>query len=75
MINVVKKLVDSKGISVYKFRQDTGIAQRTAYDLYNDPKHLPSINTLIKICDAYDIQPTEVIKHTSWKEYQQINCE
>ena len=70
MINTVKKLVDSKGISVYKFRQDTGIAQRTAYDLYNDPKHLPSMSTLVKICDAYKIQPSEVIRYATWKEYQ-----
>lgn len=33
--NKIKEFVDDQGISVYRFRKDTRIAQRTAYDLYN----------------------------------------
>ena len=72
MINKVKHLVDSKGISVYKFRQDTGIAQTTAYELYKNPKHLPSIRVLERICDAYQIQPNDILEIISWKNYQKI---
>ena len=49
MINKVKSLVDAKGIRVYQFRKDTGVAQTTAYELYNNPQHLPSIRVLAYI--------------------------
>ena len=60
--NKIKEFIESKGISVYKFRQDTGIAQRTAYDLYHDPNQLPNSNVMTKICDCYQIQPSEIIE-------------
>ena len=72
MINKVKNLVDSKGISVYKFRQETGIAPTTAYELYNNPKHLPSIRVLERVCESYEIQPNDVLEIVSWKDYQKI---
>jgi DNA-binding Xre family transcriptional regulator len=70
MINIVKNLVDSKGITVYRFRKDTGISQTTAYELYNNPQHLPSIKVIERICEAYQVQPNEIIQSVSWKEYQ-----
>lgn len=73
MINKVKPLVDTKGISVYQFRKDTGIAQTTAYELYNNPKHLPSIRVLERICDAYNIQPNDVIERLTWNKYQDMD--
>ena len=72
MINKVKNLVDSKGISVYRFRQETGISSTTDYELYNNPKHLPSIRVLERICDAYGIQTNDVLEIVSWKDYQKI---
>ncbi|MBW4645600.1 MAG: helix-turn-helix transcriptional regulator [Goleter apudmare HA4340-LM2] len=60
--NKIKELVDGKGISVYQFRKDVGIAQRTAYDLYNNPEQLPNAVVLAKICDHYEIQPNEVLE-------------
>lgn len=62
MINKVKLLVDSKGISVYRFGKEAGIAQTTAYALYNDPRHLPSIGVLKRICEVYQVQPNDVIE-------------
>ena len=55
--NRVKAFVDERAISVYRFMQDTGLSQPTAYDLYNDPGKIPTGETLDKICRAYDIQP------------------
>jgi DNA-binding Xre family transcriptional regulator len=55
--NCIKEFVDSRGITVYQFRKDTGIAQRTAYDLYKNPWQLPNASVLTKICDTYQIQP------------------
>jgi DNA-binding Xre family transcriptional regulator len=71
MKNKIKNLVDARGISVYQFRKDTGIAQATAYELYNNPKHLPSIRVLERICETYQLQPNEVIEMVSWEIYNQ----
>ncbi|NJM67497.1 MAG: helix-turn-helix transcriptional regulator [Acaryochloris sp. RU_4_1] len=60
--NTIKEFLDSKGITPYQFRKDTGIAQRTAYDLYNKANQLPSSTVLTKICDAYEIQPNCIIR-------------
>lgn len=62
MRNKIKQFVDGMGITVYEFRKQTGIAQRTAYDLYNTPSQLPASTVLAKICDRYEIQPNEVIE-------------
>ena len=61
MKNKLKSLLESREISVYRFQRDVGIAQRTAYDLVNNPCQLPSSVVLSKICDAYQIQPNEVL--------------
>ena len=71
MKNKIKQLVDSRGISVYQFRKETKISMSTAYELYNNSKHLPSIRVLEKICDAYRLQPNDVIEMVNWSEYQQ----
>ena len=62
MKNKVKEFLDSRGITRYQFRKDTGIAQRTAYDLYDKPEQLPSSTVLAKICDAYEVQPGELLE-------------
>lgn len=61
VINKIKPFLDARKITPYQFRKDAGIAQRTAYDLYNNPLQLPSSSVLSKICDAYEIQPGEVL--------------
>ncbi len=72
MINKVKDLIDSKGISVYKFWKETGISSTTAYELYNNPAHLPSIRVLERVCVAYKLQPNDVVEIVSQEEYQKI---
>ncbi|MUH01119.1 helix-turn-helix domain-containing protein [Scytonema sp. UIC 10036] len=59
--NKIKQFIDERGITVYRFWQDTGVAQRTAYDLYNDPSALPNPSVLTKICDTYEVQPGELL--------------
>ena len=60
--NKIKQFLYEKGITPYQFRKDVGIAQRTAYDLYNNPEQLPSSTVLSKICDAYQVQPGELLE-------------
>ena len=59
--NQIKQLIDLKGITVYQFMKDVGIAQRTAYDLYNNHRQLPSSTVLTKICDAYQVPVSEIL--------------
>lgn len=63
--NRVKRFIDSRGISVYRFVKETGIAPNTAYKLYKDPRHLPAPNVLEAICDRYKVQPGELIYWTT----------
>ncbi|AUT04641.1 DNA-binding protein (plasmid) [Nostoc sp. CENA543] len=65
--NTIKEFVDSKGITVYQFRKETGIAQATAYNLYNNPQQLPAPGVLAKICDRYECQPGELLRWDSKK--------
>jgi len=60
--NKIKPFLDQKGITPYQFRKETGIAQRTAYDLYNKPEQLPSSTVLEKICSTYKVQPGELLE-------------
>jgi DNA-binding Xre family transcriptional regulator len=60
--NKIKQFLNQRGITAYQFRKDVGIAQRTAYDLYNNPEQLPSSTVLSKICDTYQVQPGEILE-------------
>jgi DNA-binding Xre family transcriptional regulator len=62
MRNKIKQFLDTKGITRYQFRKDTGIAQRTAYDLYDKPEQIPSGTVLEKICSTYKIQPGTLLE-------------
>ncbi|NEP59727.1 MAG: helix-turn-helix transcriptional regulator [Symploca sp. SIO2G7] len=66
--NKIKEFVDGLGISVYEFRKRTGIAPRTAYDLYNEEWQLPSSTVLTKICDRFEIQPSVLLEWVSPEE-------
>jgi DNA-binding Xre family transcriptional regulator len=59
--NRVKEFTESRGITIYKFIQQTGIAMSTGYKLSQNPSHLPSITVLQAICDRYEIQPNEIV--------------
>lgn len=60
--NKLKDFLNQRGITPYRFQKEVGIAVRTAYDLYNNPEQIPSSVVLTKICDAYEIQPGEILE-------------
>lgn len=62
MINKVKPFLESRGMSVYKFIQDTGVAPATGYKLAKSPSYLPGIRVLEVICDTYQVQPGEIVE-------------
>ncbi len=61
MKNRVKAFLEERGLSVYRFQKDTGIAPSTAYNLAGRPEQLPSSTVLSKICDTYEVQPNEIL--------------
>lgn len=61
--NQIKAFVDSKGITRYQFCKATGLSQNTVYRLYKDPNYIPGSEALLKICEAYNIQPGVLIKY------------
>jgi len=61
MQNKIKAFVDGRGMTVYEFRKQTGIANKTAYDLYNNPEQYPSKNVMDKICSTFQIQPGDLL--------------
>jgi DNA-binding Xre family transcriptional regulator len=63
MKNRIKPFVDGRGISVYQFRKDTGIANKTAYDLYNNPDQYLGRNVMDAICRVYNVQPGDLLEY------------
>lgn len=61
MQNKIKKFIDERGVSRYKFWQETKLGRDTAYRLCNDPNYIPTGNVLDKICATYKIQPGELL--------------
>lgn len=61
--NTIKELVDSRGLTVYQFRQQTGLAKATAYRLYRNPDYVPTGDILKAICRTYGVQPGDILKY------------
>ena len=59
--NRVREFTEERGITIYKFIQQTGIAMSTGYKLSQNPNQLPSMAVLQAICDRYEVQPNEII--------------
>ena len=62
VINTIREFVESRGITVYRFGKETGIAQATAYRLYNNSDEIPRGDVLNAICKTYKIQPGEILR-------------
>ena len=65
MLNRINDFVDQRGISRYRFWQDTSLGRDTAYRLYNYPSYIPTGAVLDKICSTYKMQPGEFLE---WRE-------
>jgi DNA-binding Xre family transcriptional regulator len=60
--NSVREFIEKEGISVYEFRKRTGMSQGTAYSLANEPDRIPNADVLNRICEAFRIQPGEILR-------------
>ncbi len=67
MFNRIHEFIQNRGISRYRFWQDTQLGRDTAYRLCNDPTYIPTGGVLDKICSTYKIQPGEFLE---WRDDQ-----
>lgn len=73
MINKIKNVVDSRGITVYQFWKATGVTEPTAYRLYKDPFLIPSGKVLEAMHRAYpDTTPNDWLAFVSEEEKQKL---
>lgn len=61
--NTIQEFIDRRGITVYQFWKETGIAQATAYRIYKNPNDIPTGAVLNAICKAYEIQPGDLLRY------------
>ena len=59
--NIIKQKLDASNITRYQFWKDTGLAQNTAYKLYDDPYYYPGAPVVEKIYKAYKWMPQEYV--------------
>jgi len=59
--NRVGEFVKKREITPYRFWKDTGLSRPTAYRVCSDPDYPLAGDVLGKICDAYSIQPGEIL--------------
>jgi len=57
----IKPLVDQRGITPYRFWKDLGVAQNTAYSLYNDPTYIPREEVMSLLFQIYSWQPGDYL--------------
>ncbi|WP_219907658.1 helix-turn-helix domain-containing protein [Aphanothece hegewaldii] len=63
--NRIKHLIDALGETRYKFWKKTGLAQNTAYRLYDDPDYIPGRDVMDKLCQTYGWQPGDFLMFTA----------
>ena len=60
--NKLKAFLADRSITRYQFGKKVGLAPGTAYDLYKNSDRIPSGIVLAKICDLYQVQPSELLE-------------
>jgi hypothetical protein len=58
------EFIERKGITMYRLAKDSNISPDTAYK-FQDPRYLPSIKVVEKICDTYCVSPEELLQFVS----------
>ena len=60
--NKLKTFLEARDVSRYRFVKDTGFSSTTVYALSENPDRIPSGIVLAKICDLYQVQPSELLE-------------
>jgi DNA-binding Xre family transcriptional regulator len=59
--NLVAQVVEARGMTRYKFWQETGLARVTAYRLVDDPFYVPDGKIWEKVCRTLDCPISELL--------------
>ena len=59
--NRIREFLNERGIKPYGFCKAANISQNTGYGLVKDETRIPDPVVLGKICNAYRVQPSELI--------------
>lgn len=71
MINILKKIMQNKNISIYKLSKLTGLDDKGLGCIINGKTKNPRINTLIKIAKALDLNEYEFAELCDYKVNKQ----
>ena len=67
ILNKITQLKEERGWSSYRLAKEANIPQSTISNLYNRDNS-PSLSTLISICDAFGITPSQFFSDRNQKE-------
>lgn len=65
MVNKIDQLIESLGISAYRFAEETGITRTTIYLLKNNPNQFPSGEICDRIIKTYGVSVLDIVE---WRE-------
>ena len=68
----MKRLIDQRGITPYRFWKDTGLHKATAYRLYDDSAYIPGREVMETIAKVYGWQPGWYISYVPDEISQQL---
>ncbi len=61
----LREILAEKKISVYHLSSLTGISSACIHNWYSKRNYVPNLTSLLKICEALEISPTELFRQNS----------
>jgi len=58
----IKKLIEIKGISIYELAKKSDLTEACIRNWYTKRNYTPSLEAIEKICRAFDIPETELVR-------------
>ncbi len=58
----IREILNEKKISIYQLSNLTGISSACIHNWYSKRDYVPNLDTLLKVCDALEISPTELFR-------------
>jgi DNA-binding Xre family transcriptional regulator len=62
MRNRINELIQTLGVSAYRFAEQTGITKNTVYLLKNNPSQFPSSEVFDRIITVYKVTPNDIVE-------------
>lgn len=74
LINRLKDVLDSRGLSSFKLSKLTQLSPTTTRKIYTDQEYIPSPDVLERICLGLQIQPGDILEISSKLELEVMMC-